>query len=1490
MRRVIIAMLITILFCMQPLHTPASNLVDYEEKNTYISDTIFNGSGYVQNDVYTSDDGETHVTKPEINWNVNNPGLMTEKTGSCSVAIDSQDSVWLIGGRIDPNPSQSNDELPISSIDLYDNANDTWVVSPTVMPNTQQYCEAEIIGDQIFVVGDWPRGSSNPPVTASGMVQIYNMTNETWYEGEFMPSGAERGNGGMAEAGGYLYYAGGVRNQAGTDATNQTYRYDPVTDNWTRMADMHQPRAAFELVNFHGQLYAMGGYQGTSTWNRQALDYVERYDPATDTWTNLSSLPKAMFGWGSTILNDEIILVGGFDGSPQKSVYHYNPLTDKWHKGKNIVSGGHFDVQVEEINGDIIWASGDRSGYAYSSWNQILSDYSEYQNFAGNYTGIVNSPIIDLRPNQHSTAYPVQISLNGSNVNDGEITFQYRVGSTTTTVSNSQWVGPDGTINSSFSLGNHNLGLNDFANFLQYRISLKVNDMENWGEPDLDSISVYSEHASFNSSLPTVINPRSETVSIQTSHGLMSQGTMYVQFASCNALGGIISPWSTIYFDGVNSSHEDPNNMLLDSYASINSTSIDGTNVDWYFDFSELTGVTHLCSKVGTNATKVTEYLHSNLIEINNSLSVIITGMDGLNIGDSTIGGIPLNVNLEHIFKSTGMTISSGQIQARLNFDTRIVDVLANNYTSWQNYTTPWFNLSAGQADKIEYNLPEDISGNVYISVESRSDLSFNMQSDSNSTWIILDNENPVIISSNPSYGSYVNSAEDRDISLLIGDNSGFNMDSLIVETWIESLDDGADGSFPDGIPQFTEYREINHTLENLNSHWWFNITQSDNMNMDHQKVYVRILLDDLVDSPLENNTIWWSTRDARNAVIDSIVNTNQNDIWEVSRNIGWTIMVSDDNSVNDILNIKLEIGDDSEFGIEYDVAARLCSTLDLRIDPDSSTCSHSIENGNLSFTVDLFANWDIDLSLLQEGELEFTIEDVDGKSITSFSNMWTFSDQFDFTLSSVMDVTGSTTGELTSSSIVMIDDSIQITGTLNHYYSGLEYNGDLSVKWWGTLQGDQWLGGSYVEVIDGQINATIPMPTTGGIMQMNVAFLDPWETRTLGSFSISDFVVDDSAPVILMSSIETYSRYHLESVNIGVNIEESVSWSNNLTLKCMVVSTEVQWEEIEISLPPNNVFQGKTLFSFEFDFSGQGDPSQLSPESRIDCWANGLDDSGWGLTNENGNPMSDVWLSIPLNDIGPNINLKNVEVNGEPNPGSDVRLDVVIYNDGESLFTPFNITVYTTSDGTETLTGRYTQAELYSGQTITKRLSVTVPEGDWSVRVEIDEDNQIWELNEEDNTFTSDFQAPEQMNTGLIVGGAIGLIGIIAVIIVLRGRRDDELSLAKKQNESSESDISPPNIVRAQDAPTRSKPKSGPPPKKEVPSISSQNAQDISEAMAKLSLTDLPGRSENQKVSSYESLPAGGEYEYAAEATYYSGENIGKWKLESDGSFTKIE
>ena len=149
------------------------------------------------------------------------------RTGVCSVAIDSLDEVWLMGGRTDPNPTQSNDETPTSFIEKMDNVNKTWTPSGVSMPSAQQYCEAELVGNLVVVVGDWYR-NSNPVQYPTGRVQIYNLDNGTWYNGSSMPSSQERGLGAMAEAGGYLYYAGGVRSSNANDATNKTFRYDPV--------------------------------------------------------------------------------------------------------------------------------------------------------------------------------------------------------------------------------------------------------------------------------------------------------------------------------------------------------------------------------------------------------------------------------------------------------------------------------------------------------------------------------------------------------------------------------------------------------------------------------------------------------------------------------------------------------------------------------------------------------------------------------------------------------------------------------------------------------------------------------------------------------------------------------------------------------------------------------------------------------------------------------------------------------------------------------------------------------------------------------------------------------------------------------------------------------------------------------------------------------------------------------------------------------------
>ena len=1493
MRRGILACTIVLLFLLQTWSNVNYELSSTNNFNSYKEDHLFNQSGFYEDGVYTTTDGEVHVSRPHIQWTVPNQGLAMIRTGACSVAIDSLDEVWLMGGRNDPNPTQSNDETPTSLIEILNNANKTWIPSAVNMPSAQQYCEAEVVGDLVVVVGDWFR-NSNPAQFPTGRVQIYNLVNNTWYNGTSMPSTNERGLGAMAEANGYLYYAGGVRSPSANDATNKTFRYDPLNDQWTQMADMHHARASFELVNFHGQLYAMGGFNGTQTWNRLALDYVERYDPATDTWTNLSKLPVAMFGWSGTVLNDEIVLVGGYNGGTKKTVYHWNPVEDTWSQGNDIGSIGHLDVAVEEINGSIVWASGDMSSYPYSSWSQLFSADTEYQNTTDSHSGWVTSPPIDLRPNLNGRATPVQLDLQGSNTPGGELSFQYRAASDAIALTSKVWEGSDGTINTTFPLGTTNLDLDDYADFIQYRIKLQVTDLANWDEPDLDSMSVRAEHAAYISSMPTVLHPRAETVHIQTSHDIFSNGEMYLEFASCDSSGAVDGPWSRLSHDGSTFTESDTQGLFLQSSGAVNYSKLGETLIDWTFDLGDLTGISYLCSRVGSIGLKTTSFTHTTPIEIDNVLEVRITDLGGFESGEALTGGVPVNIGINHTFPSSGLTLSSGDLQARINFNIRINNPAENNYTNWLNETTPWTDLTIGQSDIISWTLPTDVSGIVNITLESRSDQSFQMLSDANSSWLILDNENPVILSSIPANGDYLNSKEERALSMLIADTSGFISDDVKVEVWIQALDDGSDGSFPDGLPQDGEYREINFTMENDGSLWWFNATQSDDVNQDQDFAYMRLVGDDLTGFSTINNTIWWQTRDAQTAAVERIYNEDTTQYWEVSRDISWDIVISDGNGISDIMSLRIELGDDSDFGINYDVADSICSTLDTRIDSDRTTCSHTYDGEEMIVSVRIFAGWEVERSALDEGLVEIFITDIDGISKTTFQNMWIFSEDFEFTISKIEDVSGPVNGPITNESIMIINEQMRISGTIIHTLSGVPYQGDLSVSWWGSLQGADWFGSATIAVVNGEINATIPMPSTGGIIDFDVAFMDPWGTRTLGIYDAPIFIVDAGAPIILESSIEGLSRYHLDDVGIGVNIVEEVSWTGELNMTCQVISTESQWEPISILMNPANVFQGKTLFSFAFDFSSHGDPSLLSPEAHIDCWVSGMDDAGWDLISSTDLPLTDPWLTLPLSTVGPNIELVDVKLDGAVEPGRELRAEISVKNSGESLQDSFNITVYTVIGEERTLVGLYSQAQIASGQGIVKRVAITVPEGDWELLVIVDEDQRIWELNEEDNSFSKQYSAPEEFNTMLYVGGGSGLLAVIALIFVLRRRSGNELTEAKKM--PSIDDLprtGPPQSERSKTGPPpSSKPKKGPPPKPKTVETEVQPVTNVEDAMAKLSLDTLPGKpdAQPQSVANYESLPGGGEYEYLSEGTFYSGEGIGRWKLEDDGSFTKVE
>ena len=69
----------------------------------------------------------------------------------------------------------------------------------------------------------------------------------------------------------------------------------------------------------------------------------------------------------------------------------------------HIGSIGHFDVTVEEINGSIVGLQ-ETCHHTYSSWSQLFSADTEFQNTTSAHHAWVTSPVIDLRPNVNGRA------------------------------------------------------------------------------------------------------------------------------------------------------------------------------------------------------------------------------------------------------------------------------------------------------------------------------------------------------------------------------------------------------------------------------------------------------------------------------------------------------------------------------------------------------------------------------------------------------------------------------------------------------------------------------------------------------------------------------------------------------------------------------------------------------------------------------------------------------------------------------------------------------------------------------------------------------------------------------------------------------------------------------------------------------------------------------------------------------------------------------
>ena len=1505
-------MLLMFLTPLQSILTIQDNAYEFEDNKsskTLHMDVDFNESdGFTPSNISIEQNtGEAVLDHPVISWQgISNSGLLFARTGACAVHVPSTNQVLLMGGRADPSPSQTGDEVPTNIVETYDILNKTWAPSDESMQLTQMYFGCSSIGEKVYTIGDY-HPYNTPEIRSEGIVQILNTSNDTWIEGSSMPSGKAVGLAGVDNVGDFIYVAGGVSRKDRSDVTDRLMRYNTNTDTWDEMATMNLARHSFSLVEYHGKLYALGGYQTTfdPTLNQNVsspTNHTEVYDVLTDTWTNHSVLPFEIAAYASTIHNDEIIISGGITGTgfnvQSSDVYGYNPLTGAMNTHTQL-SVDMYDHTITATNGSIIYASGDSSYYRFSSWGTNYLDRTEYFENPTSHAGWLTSDVIDLRKTVLGTSSLAWLEFSGQTPTDTELKLQYKIGQDASTLGVSNWL-PMGLQNSTqfFNPGNHSLmTVGQENSFFQYRIQFNTSELNNWKIPSLDYVKVYSEESTLMAQPPASFHPNAAPIDITSFHSSYATDSSYSLLLHSTNSDGFDLPNSNtveITWDPETDSFaiNDSDGILKQSEISVSltSSSDDGDEITWSLAVEEGLPSDYLALEVQTHGLHETKYRSPEIINIENILDVHVldyssnfSSQGGLevNTGEVFPDGAVVDVTVDHSFNSTGARLLYGVIEARLH-----IDVESPNNV-WFNSTGEWFTLQTGYETTTSIILPNSSSGDAEIWIEARTQDDFELNVNPSSKAFVLNVDAPVQISTTPLSGTYLNEMPKRNVEFEFYDVGGFSNDTVQAKVWIQALHDtNSDDQFSsdEAIPAELNFAHSGHL-------WILNLTVNDTANSDHEMVHVVLEgtnfagknIRDITHSP-DNGQIAWMSRTPEKASVSLLEplfdTTPEGELrLEPTGHIGWKVIVSDSNNMSDIAQVRIELGNDESLGMRYNTNLGTCEEMDARIQVDSS-CYATLENDSLVIYFIGKVSWTFVNSALDLGYLEVQVDDYDGTNEVGFENQWVLQRQMSIEMEPLVDVEGPIQGELRTGWSMISGEHVQLNASIHHLVSNASYNGYVSVFWRGKIQNDFFSSSFSAEVIDGKLSTQIQTPMGSGLWHQTVLEIwDPYDSEKLFTTELPNMILDGDAPVLLPSTLTTgVSRYHLDSVEIGVSIAETNSWSGNLTLSCQIQALDFEWPVITLSRESTTVFNGKTMFSFVYNFAEQGDPSTLSTQSNIACWASGSDDAGWILSAPEGNSQNNPWLISSLSNVGPDLAIDSVEFEGDSKPGSTLRMEMRILSTGEQIEVPFNISISVVQGEVSTIVARESLTGIAENSAVNIRSTLVVPDGEWTLKIEIDQEQEIWELSEINNIWTQNYTSQDDGFSGVFIaasagGGILVIIGLS--VVVLRMRKVDEEEVGKP-TESKPLSGPPQKSSKATKAPSNLK---GPPPKTAESTVEVE-AEPVSETSH---LPDI-----GTSVSDYSQLPGGGDYQYDGGQTTYTGLLCGTWKQNPDESFTR--
>ncbi|MBR9825667.1 MAG: galactose oxidase [Alphaproteobacteria bacterium] len=193
---------------------------------------------------------------------------------------------------------------------------------------------------------------------------------------------------------GRIYVAGGfeARNSDSIDAVSDAlFVSNPDFSGWTSLAPLPRPRHHPNLVGHDDAIYAVGGFRASEAGGWTMIANTTRYDPALDSWTEVSPLPRP-YGETCAVSLDGLIHVATGrqpngpananwnDHGDRSEHYVYDALEDRWRRAapnptpRNSAAGAVLNGQFHVVGGRRVNAGNNAEHEAYDpqsdSWHR----------------------------------------------------------------------------------------------------------------------------------------------------------------------------------------------------------------------------------------------------------------------------------------------------------------------------------------------------------------------------------------------------------------------------------------------------------------------------------------------------------------------------------------------------------------------------------------------------------------------------------------------------------------------------------------------------------------------------------------------------------------------------------------------------------------------------------------------------------------------------------------------------------------------------------------------------------------------------------------------------------------------------------------------------------------------------------------------------------------------------------------------------------------